>query len=265
MNLSEQQIFVSLPVAPLRPYISHYWLSLNNKDKSYAITPDGVVDVVVVIGSATSRLDAFGTTTTRAEVQLELGKHYLGIRFKPGQSRHFLDAKASELTNAVCTADGAFLPGMPELTGLIFDTSLFARLDVVLLQHLKQRPPGYCRIDDVLSYIDTTQGSLQVSELIGIFCKSRRQFERTFLDTVGVPPKLFTEIIRCQRAAALLANPELSLAGIAAVMGYTDQSHFTHEFVRFHGQPPSRARQDAAFLQDLDRLTRNNADTFHLY
>jgi len=265
MNLSQQQAFISLPAEPLRPYISHYWLSLNNKDKSYAITPDGAVDVVVVIGSAMSRLDAFGTTTTRAEVQLDVGKHYLGIRFKPGQSRHFLNVKASELTNAMCAAEQLFLPGMPRLTGPLFDTSLFAHLDVALLQHMQRRPPVTSRIDDVLRYIDTTPGSLRVGELTAIFCKSRRQFERTFLDTVGLSPKLFSDILRFRRASVLLGKTKLSLADIAAVMGYSDQSHFTHEFVRFHGLPPSRARQDAAFLQDQQQMTRHNTGSSYIY
>lgn len=256
---------VSAPAAPLLSYISHYWLSLNNRAESYSITPDGSVDIVVVLGESTSRLDAFGTTTKRSAVQLDVGKHYLGIRFKPGQSRHFLDAKASELTNAVYSAGDVFLPRLPELAGLIYHKALFTHLDSALLQHLQQRPARHCRIDDVLRYIETIPGSLRVAELTGIFCKSRRQFERTFLDTVGLPPKLFSEIIRFRRAAALMANSALSLADIAAVIGYSDQSHFTHEFVRFHGQAPSRAREDGAFLQDEQQLAGNNTGSFYHY
>lgn len=264
MNRSNQPIHVSMPAAPLLPYISHYWLSLDNRDESYSIAPDGSVDIVVAVGANDFRVDAFGTTTQRSTVQLDVGSHYLGVRFKPGQSRHFLEANASELTNAACSAEGAFLPDMPALIESVTEDSLFTSLDAALLQHLKQRPPRHSRIDDVIRHIETTHGSLRVSELAGIFCKSRRQLERTFLDAVGLSPKLFAEIVRFQRASALLANSNLPLASIAAVIGYTDQSHFTHEFVRFHGQAPSRVRQHAAFLQDQDLLAQNNAGSFYI-
>lgn len=264
MNVSKQPVHVSFPAAPLRPYISHYWLSLDNSDKSFSITPDGAVDVVVVVGATTFRVEAFGTTTRRSEVQLEVGNHYLGVRFRPGQSRHFLDAKTSELTNAVHPADGAFLPDIAGVVESISVDSLFTHLDAALLRHLKQQSPGHSRIDDVIRHIEITHGPIRISELASMYCKSRRQFERTFLDVVGLSAKLFTEVIRFRRASALLANSNLPLAQIAAVNGYTDQSHFTHEFVRFFGQSPLRAREHAAFLQDAGRLTEHNADSLYI-
>lgn len=263
MNPSNQPIYASIPAAPLRPYISHYWLSLDNSDESYAITPDGAVDVVVVVGAATFRVDAFGTTTKRSEIQLEAGSHYLGVRFRPGQSRHFLDAKTSELTNAVHAAEGAFLPDISGVADSISVDSLFAHLDAALLRHLKRRSPSHSRIDDVIRYIEITHSPLRVSDLANIYCKSRRQFERTFLDVVGLSAKQFAAIIRFRRASALLANSNLPLAQIAAAIGYTDQSHFTHEFARFFGLPPLRAREHAAFLQDAGRLAEHNAGSLY--
>lgn len=44
---------VSLPFEPLRPYISHYWLSIDNTDDNYSILPDGSVDLVVVVAGST--------------------------------------------------------------------------------------------------------------------------------------------------------------------------------------------------------------------
>jgi hypothetical protein len=45
-------------------------LSRDNGDESYSIAPDGAVDVVVVVGPMTFRVDAFGTTTKRADFPL---------------------------------------------------------------------------------------------------------------------------------------------------------------------------------------------------
>ena len=263
-NPSSQPILVSLPAAPLRRYISHYWLGLDNSEDSYSISPDGAVDVVVVVGTGAYRVNAFGTTTTRSKVPLEIGKHYLGVRFRPGQSRHFLDAKPSDLTNAVLSAEGTFRPDLTAVAESTRTDSLFAHLDAALCRHLKRGSPGHSLIDEVIRYIETTHGPLRVSDLANRYGRSRRQFERTFVDVVGISAKLFAEIIRFRRASALVANSNLPLAQIAAIIGYSDQSHFTHEFARFFGQPPFRARTNAAFLQDAGLLAEQNADSLYM-
>jgi AraC-like DNA-binding protein len=216
------------------------------------------VDVVLVVGASNFRTEVFGTTTRRTEVPLEPGCHYLGIRFRPGQSRHFLDVSARELTDAVLPAESLLIPGVQELAESIAGHAWFARLDAMLLAHLRRRPPRHSRIDDALRHIEQSPGPVRVSELAELCCKSRRQFERNFLEIAGLPAKLFSEIVRFQRACTLLARSDLSLAHIAADLGYADQSHFSHAFSRFHGTPPSRARADVAFLQDAAGLADHN-------
>ena len=256
-------IHVSPPATPLRGYVSHYWLSLDNTDDTYSVLPDGAVDIVVAIGTTTCRVDIFGTTTSRTDLSLNVGSHYLGIRFKPGQSRNFLDIQASELTNSVQPAEGQFFTDMLRVAEVIAADSSFARLDEILLGHLKRQPPHHSRIDNAIRHIEATQGSLRISQLADMYGKSRRQFERQFLDAVGLPAKLFAEIVRFQRASVLLARSTLPLAQIAAELGYADQSHLTHEFARFYGLTPSRARAHVVFLQDVGRLADHNEGSFY--
>lgn len=258
MTTTSIPLRVSRPTAPLREYVSHYWLGLDNMDDTYSILPDGAVDVVVAVSTTAYRVNIFGTTTSRTELPLDVGSHYLGISFKPGQSRHFLDVHTSELTNSNRSAEGLFLPNMHEIAESIAADSLLFRLDMALLEQLKRRPPRYSRIDDTIRHIESMRGTARVSQVANMYGKSRRQFERHFLDAVGIPAKLFAEIIRFQQASTLLARSTLPLAQLAAELGYADQSHLTHEFSRFYGHPPSRARAHVAFLQDTCRLPDNN-------
>lgn len=264
MTTTSIPLRVSRPAGPLREYVSHYWLSLDNADETYSVLPDGAVDVVVAVGRTTCQVDIFGTTTSRTELPLDVGSHYLGIRFKPGQSRHFLDVHASELTNTNRSAEGLFLPNMLGIAESIAADSLFPRVDAALMGHLKQRPLRHSRIDNAIRHIESMRGASRVSQLANMYGKSRRQFERNFLGVVGIPAKLFAEIVRFQQASMLLAHSALPLAQIAAELGYTDQSHLTHEFSRFCGYPPSRAREHVAFLQDAGRLSDNNELPFYL-
>jgi AraC-like DNA-binding protein len=238
--------------------VSHYWLSLENTDETYSVLPDGAVDLVVAVGATTSRVDVFGTTTLKTVLPLDVGSHYLGIRFKPGQSRHFLDVGAAELTNGHQAADGLLLPDMCAVADSITDCDPFSRLDTVLLRHIKRHSPRYSRIDDAIRHIEATRGALRISHAANLYGKSRRQFERHFLNAVGIPAKLFSEIVRFQQASSLLAGSTLPLAQIAAELGYADQSHLTHEFSRFYGLPPSRAREHVAFLQDACHFPDQN-------
>ncbi len=264
MSPAPQPIQMVLPAAPLRPYISHYWLALDNRDDSFAVHPDGAVDVVAVIGPSSYRLCVFGTTTQCTEVPLEYDCHYLGIRFRPGQSRHFLTAKALELTDTVQAADAALAVPFSGLAADLPPAVLFAQLDSLLCQHLLRHSVAPSRLDAVLRYLEQTPNTPTVSELAALYCKSRRQFERAFLDTVGLSPKLFTAIMRFRRAAALLAGSSLSIAQIAARLGYVDQSHLSHECVRFAGLAPARARAHDAFLQDVSYRAPHPADSVYL-
>lgn len=258
MTRASAPFLVSLPAAPLRKYVSHYWLSLDNTDETCSILPDGAVDIVAAVGQVGYRVDIFGTTTSRAELSLDGGCHYLGIRFRPGQGRHFMDACARDLTNGSRPGDGLLYPDLRCAVESVVTDRVFSCLDAALLKHMKRRSPRPSRIDEAIRHIESTRGGTSISRVVDAYGKSRRQFERHFLDVVGVPAKLFAEIVRFQQASALLARTSLPLARIAAELGYADQSHMTHAFSRFLGDPPARARKDVAFLQEAGRLPGDN-------
>jgi AraC-like DNA-binding protein len=241
-----------LPQASLRPYVSHYWLSRHNREARHAVLPDGALDLVLEIDGPHCQAHVFGTTTTRYELALRRGGHYLGLRFRPGQSRHFLRAAAAELTDTHAAAAGllAFdLQDLPEQAAA--DGEVFGRLDTLLARHLHTHAPAQTGLDEAIRAIERAGGALPVTAVAALQGKSLRQFERDFRVTVGVLPKLFGRIQRFQRACDLVSGAALPLADIAADLGYTDQSHMSHEFLRFTGQPPAAwARRPVDFLQD---------------
>lgn len=158
----------SLPSAPLRDFVGHYWLSLDNRTPTFAALPDGAVDLVIEVRGSSGVGWVYGTTTTRTEVILGQGSHYLGIRFRPGCSRHFLAAAAHELTDACEPARGLILFGLGNVPERIGRGDVFERLDDVLERHVARRQPARARIDAAAA----------------CFGRSRRQFERAFLSTV---------------------------------------------------------------------------------
>ncbi|MEO0491114.1 MAG: AraC family transcriptional regulator [Cyanobacteria bacterium J06659_2] len=240
------------PSLSLRDFISHYWLSLDNPDTTYVALPDGAVDLVIQVNGASVGSWIYGTTTARVDITLAQPCYYLGIRFKAGQSRHFLNASARELTDRAEITDGLLQFGLEEVPEYLTDGSLADRLNHLLESHLAKQQPSHHRIDDVIHWIAINHGRVSVGEAAELFGKSRRQFERVFLETVGVSAKFFATVMRFQQATALMTPPfRLPLAAIAAELGYTDQSHMSHEFKRLANVSPARFMSEGvAFLQD---------------
>lgn len=218
-----------LPSAALRDYVSHYWLSRNNRDATHCVLPDGAVDLVIQVRSGFADSLVYGTTTIRHDVGLDRGTHYLGVSFRPGQSRHFMRTAALELTDTHEPAREVLRLDLSDLAEMVGANSVFARFDEILSIFLNRHPPERTRIDAAITLFEASCGMAPISEAAAQFARSSRQFERVFLETVGVSAKRFSQIMRFRRAAALAVHSPLSLAAIAAGCGYCDQSHMSHE------------------------------------
>jgi AraC-like DNA-binding protein len=68
-----------------------------------------------------------------------------------------------------------------------------------------------------------------------------RQFERKFVQQVGLSPKLFSRIARFEAALDRMGrSPQGSWTEVAHRFGYFDQMHLVHDFSRFTGETPTR-------------------------
>lgn len=243
-------VISACPSRPLRRFISHYWLSLDNTDSTHTVLPDGAIDIVIEYRGSSVQSLAYGTSTSSAVVALEKSSHYLGIRFKPGQGRHFIKAAAKELTDHCEPTEGLLSFSLGGVLDAVASPRVFARLDAILENHAAILQPAPAGVDEVIAMIENGHGTVAVEEAAAAFGKSRRQLERVFLETVGISPKLFSAIVRFRHAATLVQR-STSLAAVAFEAGYFDQSHMSHEFRRLAGVSPAMlARGNVAFLQD---------------
>lgn len=70
-------------------------------------------------------------------------------------------------------------------------------------------------------------------------CLGKRQFERVFVNTVGMNPKEYSRITRFQKSLWLIQNGNRDYIDIAFTSGYSDQSHFIRECREYSGLTPS--------------------------
>lgn len=240
---------VQPPAPVLAPFVRHYWLSLHNTDSSHVALPDGCIDIVLEVAGARWRARGYGSTTRPTLLPCEPGRHYLGIRFRPGMARHFIQAGADELTDRQEDAQALLPLPLEAIAERVGGAGLFDEID----RHLASRLPGAAPVpsgaDRMVSAIQAAHGEIRLEAMAAQLGRSPRQLQRQFLQTVGVTAKFYCRIVRAERAAALLSRSAgARIADIAADAGYADQSHMTRDFERLRGASPAGRR--VAFVQD---------------
>lgn len=71
---------------------------------------------------------------------------------------------------------------------------------------------------------------------------STSRFAHLFRQETGVAPGRYLHRLRMERARVLLERTFLSVREVMARVGFRDPSHFSRDFRRFHGIPPSAVR-----------------------
>lgn len=94
-------------------------------------------------------------------------------------------------------------------------------------------------IDYMQAHLDE---DVRLSDLASLVHLSSYHFARLFRQSMGVAPHRYLLEQRVERAKALLADRTLTIAGVAAALGFQSQSHFTSVFRRIAGCTPKQYR-----------------------
>jgi AraC-like DNA-binding protein len=90
-------------------------------------------------------------------------------------------------------------------------------------------------------------GQQRIDDLARDTNVSARHLERTFLEHVGLGPKLFSRLVRFDCAAREVPRRGgLSWSQFALVHGYSDQAHLINEFMIFAGVSPASVEAELA-------------------
>ncbi|MFN8358239.1 MAG: AraC family transcriptional regulator [Spirosomataceae bacterium] len=107
-----------------------------------------------------------------------------------------------------------------------------------LISYLSKKKLSSNPIDWVLTQPTLHQRS--IDQLAADACLSSRQFERKFLERVGVSPKMYQRVIRFNQAMKFKnTNPSKKWIDITYACGYFDQMHLLRDFRQFTGTTPS--------------------------
>ncbi len=90
---------------------------------------------------------------------------------------------------------------------------------------------------------DNCGQELSLSEIAAAAYLSEFHFARLFKKITGATPHAYLASLRIERARRLLAESDLSIVEVGAMVGYASQSHFTKIFREATGMTPRAFRQ----------------------
>ena len=136
---------------------------------------------------------------------------------------------------------GASVAQLEQMLGAARTFSERVRMaDRCLVRHAL-KSPGFDRISAAAAQMLSASGNSRVSQVAADSGLSVRQFERCFVQQLGVNPKLFARIVRFEAALDSKARSSIkSWTDVAHEFGYYDQMHMVHDFDIFTGGTPTK-------------------------
>jgi AraC-like DNA-binding protein len=190
------------------------------------------------------KVNVFGALTHLGGCHRFFG-HILGfaIFLKPLALWQLFRIPASIMVNK--DYDGAELlgNGILGLWSKLAETDTFSHRVSVIEEYLLPfavNASAHTLIMQTAQHVSDCNGSARVDKLAYHATLSLRQYQRRFIEDVGITPKLFARTARFQAALDIKRmSPQRSWLGIAHELGYFDQMHMIRDFRILGGHPPA--------------------------
>jgi len=167
------------------------------------------------------------------------------VLFQPAGLHRLFSIPMQELTDRALDARSVLGAFASRFEQMIADCRTFServRLADSYLLHRALEAHHSDRISAAAAQFLSASGKARVGDVAAESGLSVRQFERGFMQQLGVSPKLFARIVRFEAALDRKARSSAkSWTEIANDLGYFDQMHMIHDFKVFTGGTPTLA------------------------
>ena len=164
------------------------------------------------------------------------------IFLRPGALHRMIGLPMSEFQQGYCDAELFFGNDVRLVTEQLAEAtshgSMISIAEHFLFQKCKARQLK-SSVDHIASSLLTDPTSFSLPLMAAQACLSPKPFYRTFVDRIGMTPKLFSRLARFNQAYQYKLNhPHVAWSSIAQEYAYTDYHHLEKEFKSFLGFTP---------------------------
>lgn len=204
--------------------------AFNPKTKLYTAFPK-----ISINGSQISRFD------------FHLSPQYLmfSINFQPGAMSKFLKTPLTTFMDKRIDAEAVLGSGISEIYEQMVNTNCYESLIQIVEEYLSKSIQKLKKddqpIDKIAQLITQNPSNYTVDKMADLACLSISQFERRFVQQLGITPKFYARINRFYQAYQIKDhNPEADWFSVAIKTGYYDYQHLVKDFKEFaHTSPHS--------------------------
>ena len=199
-----------------------------------------VVPMVSICGQQVSRYNFYLTS------------EYLMLRvhFHPGALYRLLGIPLSEFTDCWYDAESIISREIQEVNERLAYCQTYDQMIVLiedyLINKIRKVKADTHPLDQVAGCLFTNPSRFSLDWLAKQSCLCQRQFDRKFIERMGVGPKLYSRVVRFYKAYQYKEmHPQEDWLTIALLFGYTDYQHMVKDFKEFaHVTPNLWIKQD---------------------
>jgi AraC-like DNA-binding protein len=250
MNPNQMFYRETAPSSDVSPLVFSFWEFTVSRETvapiHHEVFPDGCVSIFYHRNEnfGLERLFLSGLNLESIKTPVFAGDVYWGMRIAPAACARVLRTDPAKfLTERMLEAKE--FPHLTEnLLGEFAVCGNFSEAVEVYEKRLRELSFSALDFDEKVAaaagIIEQNSGEVKISGLAQTVNLSARQLERRFKQSSGLTPKQFARVRRFRATAVFLAeNEKVNWAERAAEMGFTDQSHLSHEFVSVTGRSPN--------------------------
>lgn len=236
------------PSPPLHRFVDRFWKTSWNLAEPFE-QPIVTFPVVNLVFQADGSAMFSGVQRNTDKRRLDGSGWALGVMFRPGGCRPFVERPMVDLVDARLPAEDVLGAGIGPLAEAVLTTDDDDRRRQVIESFLLERAPSEPTVGEELSALVERAAAAdppvtRASELAEDHGVSPRTLQRLFAEHVGPGPKMVLDRYRVQAAAELARRPVRSWADAAQQLGYADQAHLTADFSGTVGQSPAAYTRD---------------------
>ncbi len=169
----------------------------------------------------------------------------IDVIFQPGALNKLLDVPMTEFLNKHIEAELIFGQEIRDVNEQLANTfcyeTMFSIIEKFLLEKIKKIKHNLHPVEKIGQFILDNPTSFNLDFLSNQACLSQRQFERRFVQQVGITPRLYQRMGRFRKAFELkIRNRNVSWLDIAWQMGYADYQHLVKDCKQFSGNTPNQ-------------------------
>lgn len=242
---------------PKDPAISHFYtFEANQTDNTTFAIPDGAVDIVFECDQVNPIIKVCGSTLQAKSAQFKHKQRYFGIRFMAGVIPSFLNIVADDIVNQELNLFD-LLPEKGSLFSQISSDKDFLSQVALYEKFFNIKP--YVKpsklMQKLIHEIYNAKGNIPIKSLEALAGYTSRTIQRQFQKEMGMPPKIFSRIVRGQMAVHNIGRSEqVVLSDLASDLGFSDQSHFQREFKKLTSTTPLHYQRRIKHTHYLNKI-----------